>query len=214
MATIDDLFSEVRPLTMSVPVVTLRRAIRSTVKRFCQESMAWKHTIEGFAFSPGNRIQDISASLPTTTGIFALPEDPTYVSDGGKILRSSVSELNRSVPKWRNLPSARPKYCFLESPTTLSFVAPPSEADTIDLRVVCMPLLGSDYIADDILENYFDALTFGSIAIALNNPISPQYDPSLIHGYTNLFNQAVESAKAHSLQEKTLLSAAMSYGGI
>lgn len=214
MATVDDLFTEIRPLAPGVPVLTLRRAIRQAHKRFCIESYAWRKVLASFELQASTIEQDLEAALPEGSGIYAIAEDPSRVSDGSRISRSSPAELNRLMPNWRNTTDGSPTYCFLSSPTTISFVKAPTSALEVDIPVILMPLQGSNTIDDYLLENYYDGLSFGALAIALNMPQQPWYDPQTVAGYSALFAQAVDKAKEHSMQQLTPQATGMSYGGI
>jgi hypothetical protein len=203
MATLDDLFNEIRPQVPEAGVLTIRRAIRTALKVFCQQSQAWVYTVESFPLVADVHAQDLSASLPEGAGIFMINADPTYVSDGGIIKRSSPQELTRLIANWRNMPAAIPRYCFVESPTTVSFVATPQEALEVDIPLTLMPLQNTTVLDSDLLENYWDVFTTGALGILFAMQKTPWENAGLASVNSAAFGESVENAKIHSSHNKS-----------
>lgn len=214
MATWDALNNEVRPLLPDASVLTIQRAARAAARKFCKETNAWRGDV-AFTLTGGSRTQDLSSAIPTGAGIYLIAADPTYASDGQKILRTSPTELTGRVhPNWRNEAEDRSGYCYRKSPTEIDFVFTPNDSAVVDLELVYMPLQSSTTIDDDFIEDYWDALVMGTLSIGANMPKEPWYDAVQVQGYAAAFQTAMNEAKALAQHDQTPKATNMAYGGL
>jgi hypothetical protein len=213
MATLDDILNEIRPNVPKASVLSIRRALRTALRRFCTESQAWRTDVNNYSLTAGTIEHDLSAELPTGAGIYAFSDAPTQVSDGKPIHLSSPQELNRILPNWRNT-TGTVSYCYLVSPTTVAFIKAGSSSIAVDMNLVLMPLQNSTAIDDDFLENYWEALASGAIAGLLSMPGQEWSNPNLAQTYAATFASLIEDARIRVNQNKRPQSTGMTYGGI
>lgn len=213
MASWDMIFPEVRPLVPTLNVLAIRRAARTAARRMCTETGCWKKNLT-ITLTAGSREQDVSSLLPDGSVIYAIASDPRISSDGQRIRRTSQEELDTSRLDWRNDTAAKPEYCFRSSPTEISFVPTPSSGIDVDLRAILMPSKDSTTIDDNFMEDYWEVLTLGTLAIASNAPAEPWYDPGNVQNYALAFNVELLRLKAHGNDDTSAKAGLMTYGGI
>jgi len=169
------------------PMGVLNYALRQSAIAFCEQSQAWKFTLDDIA-------------VEANTGVYALINTPvgsivhviTYAKFNDTEISPNTSESNIPIWNWRDQ-TGIPEY-VLGGPTAVTLVPTPNLNGTLKLIAVLKPTPVAEGIDDDIFNEYREAIVHGAKSRLMLSPKKPYTDASLGTYHNQQF--AIKTASA------------------
>lgn len=187
MATIDNLYSDIRRIAKNCPELTLDFYLKETVRDFCQKTWYYQKTID--------------LPLGVEESYYPLELDSEDQIIAVKNVTFNDTPIHPGRPEDINSTSSGnyPWCWFFEPRSTLVLRPFPSEVKATDkclVRVVLQPVDGSENVPEVIFRQYRETIAAGALASILMVPGEVWSNSNLAMVHMNRYNQGVNKAKS------------------
>lgn len=208
----ESLIPEIAPHLHGCPDMLIKNSIRAAVIELCEKSQVYQAELDPVTTVSG--IYEYDLETPSGTSIHKV----LWVTHEGQDLEPMTSSLlEQRLPRWRQTDQNGVPQYFVKQSSELVWLAPApsttSAASTI-IRVVLKPAHSSSGCADDVMNDYRDAIINGALFRLLRIPNRDWTDFKHSQVYGALFQGAVVDAERRARNADTGVSRTVRYGGM
>ena len=213
MANLTSVLPEIQLLVPEAPRVLLLDYLRFAAITFCERSTFWRADISMNTVADQASYDETDFTVPTDS-VLSCVYDGTY--DGSTKLRvMTPGQVDRTMGTDWESESGTPYYVLrTDAANTIQLAPYPTAVKAVVLPAAWKPTLTATTIADDVYNEYHEALAWGAVAGLCGMPRKAWSDPNYAKMYADLYNSAIEEAKRRVENAYAKPKRQMSYGGI
>lgn len=208
----ESLVPEVAPNLYGCPDLLIKNSIRSAVIELCEKASVYQAELDPVTTVSGIYEYDLEA--PSGTSVQKI----LWVTHQGKDLEPITSTLlEQRIPKWREASNASTPAYFIKQNTSTFWLAPIPSTTIVSstlVRAVLKPTHTSTTCADEVMNDYRDAIINGALFRLLRIPNKDWTDLKGANTYGILFANAVVEAERRARHADTGVARKVNYGGI
>lgn len=185
MRDFEDFFPHVMPSAPGCPEPTAIHALRQSAIEFCYRTRLWRSDDE-FQVSPGE--SDI-VCVPADAQLLEI-EHATF--NGVPLTQTSINELDREWPRWReDAQQTMPKYFTQTAIDTVRLVPPAT--GILKVYTILMPSEDAEMTPRWLLDKFARIIADGALKDILILPGQPFFNPDLAATFHSRFYRALDT---------------------
>ena len=201
MATnITEWIPRIAPAVPLCPNQVIKEAIVNTCRDFCQKTQLWdNNALTAIDVEDGTSDYALTSALGDITGTDAVELDGTPISP------TTVEELDRFNPLWRQTVTERSSWYIFSMADSIKLVYEPDDDITggLETWVSLKPLKTATTVQDFLYRDYEEAIEFGAKGEILLIPGMPWSNLELGAYFTNKYEGARDTAKLKKFTGRT-----------
>ena len=212
MATIDSLIPRVTVHVYNAPKNFIRQAMLETTREFCREARYWREDLTAVDTVVDQHTYALTIPADSEVVDFA----DVYYMDKRSLTAKTGLQLNGVNEQWRTQ-NGEPYYYMRVDNLSIRLVYIPQSVETgaIQVRAILQPAFTATTIDDKILDDYDEAIIYGTLYRILRTPGRVWTDLKVAAFYGGLFQEALDNASAKGVDERTkAVARKVSYGGL
>jgi len=210
MASFDSIMKDVLPYVPGCPDTVVENSLRSSSIELCEKASVYTKELDPISTVSG--IYEYEFGQPAGTKVDKIV---WAIYNGEDLEAITPRGLEGQNPKWRDNQST-PKH-FIQQSSDLFWLVPipdTSLTNGIILNVALKPSRTSNNIANEIADDYRDAIIYGALYRLLRMPAKDWTDPIAAADYAGLFRQQVEEAEIKARRANIGVSRKVTYSGV
>jgi len=177
-----ELYRRIMPRARGAARPVVDQAIREAAAEFCKRTRLWRGEDEFIISEIGEEV----VAVPTEAALYEI-ESARF--NGDTLTPISLSRLEETVPRWRELESHAVQWITQTAPDSVRLV--PAAKGTLSLSLTLCPAVSTERLPDFLIDHYADALTDGALADLFMMP-AEYGNPGMAQYHEARFNRALD----------------------
>lgn len=191
MAKLEDFYPHIEPYAPGLSDIQLDRALRDSIKTFCEESHALREDSEEFTLEPGNAEVELNPSESSQVQVIGVHE--LWVDGWGRLQPAMPGVLSASRSR-----GYVGMFMRLQN-NTVTLIEPPLEARTGKALLSLCPLDDASTFSDRLLTDFRDAVVPGALGRLYRIPGTPSFSADAAATAIAIASGEIERARARAM---------------
>lgn len=209
MADMDIFLEDVESEVIGCPEQRIRRAVRSIVRYFCQETETWRLVDRGSVIEGVNEV-----ALYIPDGVTTVTVHSVSMRDR-PLTQVSASQMAMENPNWQR-DTGSPEHYYLDSADVLRLIPVPDTTHilSLDFEISLKPTRTGNHLDDTWVERWYEILLHGVLGKLQAQRGMSWHDQKQADFNTSMFLGALDDARAHGQSNHVYRGVTTAYGGI
>lgn len=191
MAKLEDFYPHIEPYAPGLTDIQLDRALRDSIRTFCEESFALREDSADFTLVPGNAVVELEPADSTQVVVIGVHE--LWVRGWGRLQPAMPGVL--SADRSRGYVG---QFMRLQN-NTITLIEPPLDARTGKAILSLCPIDTATNFSDRLLTDFRDAVVPGALGRLYRIPNTPSFNPDAAATSMAIASGEIERARARAM---------------